>query len=327
MRTHSPRVNRSAQEAVCGFDPGSCRDGPGRRRRWSSHHRVPHPYCRNRGHASCRGVSRPVRTATSGSPNWMATRSGGSPPPASSPSSPSPRPTASPLVSQPARTATSGSPNPWQQDRADHHGRRRHRVPDPHGCQPAFRHRSRPGWQSLVHRERRKPDRQDHHGRRHHRVPRPPTGSAFPWDPPVIAAGPDGNLWFTEHSANQIGRITTAGVITEFPIPTASSGPYGIAAGPDGNLWFAEPGANQIGRITTAGVVTEFPIPTASSDPGYRSRPGRQPLVHRNQQCQPDRSDHHGRRRHGVPDPTVQQLPSRYRGRPGRQPLVHRKQH
>ena len=41
-------------------------------------------------------------------------------------------------------------------------------------------------------------------------------------------------------SGNKIGQITTAGVITEFPIPTASSGPYGIAAGPDGNLWFTE---------------------------------------------------------------------------------------
>ena len=76
---------------------------------------------------------------------------------------------------------------------------------------------------------------------------------------------PDGNLWFTESAANKIGRITTAGVITEFPIPSASSGPGGIAAGPDGNLWFTELNANQIGRITTAGVITEFPIPTAGS--------------------------------------------------------------
>ena len=57
--------------------------------------------------------------------------------------------------------------------------------------------------------------------------------------------------------------------MTEFPIPTANSFPYGIAAGPDGNLWFAEISglANKIGRITTVGVVTEFPIPTAFSNP------------------------------------------------------------
>ena len=56
-------------------------------------------------------------------------------------------------------------------------------------------------------------------------------------------------------------------VITEFPIPTASSYPLGIAARPDGNLWFTEYEPGQIGRITTAGVVTEFPIPTANNHP------------------------------------------------------------
>ena len=42
-----------------------------------------------------------------------------------------------------------------------------------------------------------------------------------------------------------------AGVITEFPIPTASSFPLGITNGPDGNLWFIGQAGNQIGRITT----------------------------------------------------------------------------
>ncbi len=46
--------------------------------------------------------------------------------------------------------------------------------------------------------------------------------------------GQDGALWFTENSGNKIERITTAGVITEFPVPTSSSGPRGIVAGPDG---------------------------------------------------------------------------------------------
>ncbi len=34
-----------------------------------------------------------------------------------------------------------------------------------------------------------------------------------------ITRGPDGALWFTEIA--QIGRITTAGVVTEYPTPTA----------------------------------------------------------------------------------------------------------
>src|SRR4051812_28445342 len=61
-------------------------------------------------------------------------------------------------------------------------------------------------------------------------------------NPYGIVAGPDGNLWFTESGANNIGRISATGVITEFPIPTADSGPSAIAAGPDGNLWFTESG-------------------------------------------------------------------------------------
>src|SRR5437762_12516146 len=32
-----------------------------------------------------------------------------------------------------------------------------------------------------------------------------------------IAAGPDGALWFGEGNGNNIGRITTAGNITEYP--------------------------------------------------------------------------------------------------------------
>jgi serine/threonine protein kinase len=65
-----------------------------------------------------------------------------------------------------------------------------------------------------------------------------------------ITAGPDGNLWFTENSANKIGRISTSGTITEFPVPTAGSGPNEIAAGCDGNLWFIDNTVNQIGRTT-----------------------------------------------------------------------------
>jgi len=88
-----------------------------------------------------------------------------------------------------------------------------------------------------------------------------PLATSGPWG---IAAGPDGNLWFTMQSANQIGRITPSGVITSFSIPTPGSQPYGIAAGPDGNLWFTAYGANEIGRITTSGVITEFALSTLS---------------------------------------------------------------
>src|SRR5262249_57150985 len=73
-----------------------------------------------------------------------------------------------------------------------------------------------------------------------------------------ITRGPDGNLWFTERHA--IGRITPAGVITEFSAGLATgSSPAEITAGPDGNLWFTEENG-AIGRITPAGVITQFTV-------------------------------------------------------------------
>jgi hypothetical protein len=75
----------------------------------------------------------------------------------------------------------------------------------------------------------------------------------------AIAKGPDGKLWFTEKAAGRIGRITTAGVITEFSSGlSGSSEPADIAAGPDGNLWFTMKADGAIGRITPTGDVMEF---------------------------------------------------------------------
>jgi streptogramin lyase len=81
-----------------------------------------------------------------------------------------------------------------------------------------------------------------------------------------ITTGPDGNLWFTEYPASQIGRITPAGVITEFSLPPYS-GAEGITAGPDGNVWLAENTSHKIGRITPSGMITEFPTLGENSAP------------------------------------------------------------
>ena len=85
-----------------------------------------------------------------------------------------------------------------------------------------------------------------HHARRgsllHHGRPR--------WQP-VVHRG----------HRNRIGRITTAGVVTEFSAGiTVGALPRDITAGPDGNLWFTEYNGNRIGRITPSGVVTEFSV-------------------------------------------------------------------
>jgi streptogramin lyase len=79
--------------------------------------------------------------------------------------------------------------------------------------------------------------------------------------PEGIAAGPEGNVWFTEAGTHPaIGRITPAGQITLFSAGLDTEAQLGgIALGPEGNMWFTEAGTHPaIGRITPTGVITEF---------------------------------------------------------------------
>ncbi|HEV7492332.1 virginiamycin B lyase family protein [Baekduia sp.] len=87
--------------------------------------------------------------------------------------------------------------------------------------------------------------------------------------PQGIDVGADGNLWvaLAGAGANAIARVTPAGTVTSFPVPTAAASPYAVAAGPDGNVWFTERSAGRIGRITPSGTITEFLLPSASSGP------------------------------------------------------------
>src|SRR5262249_21455980 len=86
--------------------------------------------------------------------------------------------------------------------------------------------------------------------------------------PDDIVVGPDGNLYFTEADAGKIGRLTTAGALTEFPVPSGVEGePRGILAGRDGNLYFTEYGAGKIGRLTPKGTITEVAVPHPNAAP------------------------------------------------------------
>jgi streptogramin lyase len=78
--------------------------------------------------------------------------------------------------------------------------------------------------------------------------------------PQGITKGPDGYLWFAETGADQIGRMTSAGVLTQFALPSIPApadpitgsppGPVAITAGPDGALWFVGvPGEVGRGRL------------------------------------------------------------------------------
>lgn len=90
------------------------------------------------------------------------------------------------------------------------------------------------------------------------------------WSSAHITRGPDGALWFTQSYSDRepvgaIGRITTDGTITEYPVPSGE--PIHITAGPDGALWYTT-NTNLIGHITTAGAIKEYTVPDGMSCAG-----------------------------------------------------------
>jgi virginiamycin B lyase len=95
--------------------------------------------------------------------------------------------------------------------------------------------------------------------------------------PRAITTGPDGALWFVE-ADNTIGRITTSGSITDYPVPQRKFHEVeDITAGPDGALWFTDTD-DYIGRITTGGIVSSYRgVPTPS--PGKRAYTYEQPTI------------------------------------------------
>jgi virginiamycin B lyase len=77
-----------------------------------------------------------------------------------------------------------------------------------------------------------------------------------------IVAGPDGALWFNEQDGFAVGRITTAGAVTEFPVPRASysangDGPTTIVSS-GGNLWTLANVGSTIDEVSIAGTVTQL---------------------------------------------------------------------
>jgi streptogramin lyase len=80
-----------------------------------------------------------------------------------------------------------------------------------------------------------------------------------------ITSGPDGNLWFSERSSDGstslLGRITPAGVITEFKTTTVNGSIVAMTGGADGHVWFVKDGFGgpAVGRIDPAtGAFTTF---------------------------------------------------------------------
>ena len=52
-----------------------------------------------------------------------------------------------------------------------------------------------------------------------------------------LAAGSDGNIWFTEPNLNEVGMFdVSTGLISQFTMPLPDTQPQGIILGSDGNL-------------------------------------------------------------------------------------------
>ena len=222
--------------------------------------------------------SRPGPTGPCGSPTSATTRSVGSPPPGWSPTTPTPASPAhgitagpdgalwftndgnnsigrittagvvtnytdpsitGPRRSRPGPTGPCGSPTP---------ATTRSGASPPPGWSPttpdraslARRDHGRARRGPVVHQPRQQLDRADHHRRGGHQLHQPGIDQ-----PDGITAGPDGALWFTNDANNSIGRITTAGVVTNYTGTGIDA--HGITAGPDGALWFTNTATTRSG--------------------------------------------------------------------------------
>src|SRR4051812_10966321 len=104
-----------------------------------------------------------------------------------------------------------------------------------------------------------------------------PTGAVKKFDLPSfqaqgrsITSGDDGALWFSQPQVDEIGRMTTSGGLSEFPVPES---PGALTAAPHGDIWFAEAtdfGSKngKIASVSPGGVVHEYPLPTSNTAVG-----------------------------------------------------------
>jgi streptogramin lyase len=106
-----------------------------------------------------------------------------------------------------------------------------------------------------------------------------------PVAPRLLAAGPDGKVWFSDETAlpHSVGFFTPAGAVSSFRVPCDGCDGTGnnnlayiegMTVTADGNLWFlytrvdgsgsfVDGGLNNyVGRMTPAGSFTQFPVPT-----------------------------------------------------------------
>jgi streptogramin lyase len=67
-----------------------------------------------------------------------------------------------------------------------------------------------------------------------------------------ITGGPDGNVWFTEKNVAKLGKVTPAGLTSDFAVPGGMA-PYDIISGGPDLLWMTDQGAGKLFKITNLG--------------------------------------------------------------------------
>jgi streptogramin lyase len=79
--------------------------------------------------------------------------------------------------------------------------------------------------------------------------------------PFMIGLGPNGEVWFSERAAGQIGRLDPdSGKIDHFKLHSTEAGPAGLVVAPrDGTVWFTEGQTDRVGRLDSkTGIVTDY---------------------------------------------------------------------
>lgn len=90
-------------------------------------------------------------------------------------------------------------------------------------------------------------------------------------DPTSIVEGADGAMWFIESSVRKIGKMTKAGVFTEYPVSSSHNPSVSLngslVRGSDSRLWFADIASDEKGQLKA--ISTDGEITTYTPDTGF----------------------------------------------------------
>lgn len=79
-------------------------------------------------------------------------------------------------------------------------------------------------------------------------------------EPLGITTGADGNVWFVDRKVDSIGRLTLAGKLSEFAMPTKGLSPEFLTTSHAGSVWYGS--YSMFGSVGVDGTLTEYPSST-----------------------------------------------------------------